>query len=29
MREDLLKNAQFGVETAVQMGETIGYAKKN
>lgn len=27
MREDLLKNAQFGVETAVQMGETIGYAK--
>lgn len=29
MREDLLKNAQFGKETAVQMGETIGYAKKN
>ena len=29
MREDLPKNAQFGVETAVQMGETIGYAKKN
>lgn len=29
MREDLLKNAQFGVETTVQMGETIGYAKKN
>lgn len=27
MREDLLKNAQFGKETAVQMGETIGYAK--
>lgn len=27
MREDLLKKAQLGIETAVQMGETIGYAK--
>ena len=29
MRDDLLKHAQFGKETAVQMGETIGYAKKD
>ena len=27
MREDLLQKAQLGIETAVQMGETIGYAK--
>lgn len=29
VRGDLLKNAQFGVETAVKMGELIGYAKTN